>query len=75
MRLLKKTKRKRGYRPTPHLEMRLRRLWGELTSSQMWEERAEVGAYTKNACGSRVPIGEGGHSQNKAKTRAREPKA
>ena len=73
MRLFKNTKRRRGYRPTPHL--RLRRLWGELDSSQIWEERAEVGAYTKNAYGSRVRKREGEHSQNKAKIRAREPKA
>ena len=26
--------------------MRLRRLWRELTSSRMWEEETEVGAYT-----------------------------
>ena len=60
--LFKNTKRK-AYRPTPHLVMRLRRLWGEFTSPRLWEEEAEVGAFTKNAYGSRVPIGEGGHSQ------------
>ena len=63
MRIFKKTKRKRGYRHTPHLAVRLRCLWGELTSAKTREEEAEVGAYTENAYGIRVSIGEGAQSQ------------
>ena len=60
---VQKDERKTGYRPTSHLVMRLRCLWGELTSARTREEEAQVGAYTKNAYGGRVPIREGGHRQ------------